>query len=161
MGDILNAYVQAPATEKVWTVLGSEFGKDVCKTTLIIRALYRLKSEGAAFRSCHARCMKSMGHESCKANQDLWLKPDIRPEDGLQYYYFILCYVNDILCIHHSVDAVLQQLHQSLPLKLGFCSQVMYLGAKLHNTRLHNGVWVSAISPLKYVCEAVRNMRPT
>ena len=27
-GDILNSYVQAPVTEKVWTTLGPEFGKD-------------------------------------------------------------------------------------------------------------------------------------
>ena len=28
LGNILNAYVQAPVTEKVWTTLGPEFGKD-------------------------------------------------------------------------------------------------------------------------------------
>ena len=33
----------------------------------------------------------------------------------------------------------------------------MYLGAKLHKTRLHNGVWAWAMSPAKYVHEAVRN----
>ena len=27
-GNILNVYVQAPVTEKVWTTLGPEFGKD-------------------------------------------------------------------------------------------------------------------------------------
>ena len=31
-GNILNAYLQAPVTEKVWTTLGPEFGKDVKKT---------------------------------------------------------------------------------------------------------------------------------
>ena len=33
----------------------------------------------------------------------------------------------------------------------------MYLCTKLRKTRLHNGVWVWAISPVKYVQEAVRN----
>ena len=28
LGDILNFYVQTPVTEKVWTTLGPEFGKD-------------------------------------------------------------------------------------------------------------------------------------
>ena len=32
LGNILNAYVQAPVTEKVWTTLGPEFGKDARKT---------------------------------------------------------------------------------------------------------------------------------
>ena len=43
-GDILNAYVQAPVTEKVWTTLGPEFGKNARKTAVIVRALYGLKS---------------------------------------------------------------------------------------------------------------------
>ena len=28
LGDILNAYAQAPVTEKMWTTLGPEFGED-------------------------------------------------------------------------------------------------------------------------------------
>ena len=42
-GNILNTYVQAPVTEKVWTTLGPEFGKDTRKTAVIVRALYGLK----------------------------------------------------------------------------------------------------------------------
>ena len=38
-GDILNSYAHSPVTEKVWTTLGPEFGKDVKKTALIVRAL--------------------------------------------------------------------------------------------------------------------------
>ena len=38
LGDILNAYVQEPVTEKVW--MGPEFGKDARKTAVIVRALY-------------------------------------------------------------------------------------------------------------------------
>ena len=56
-GDILNAYVQAPLGEKVWTTLGPEFGKDARRSAVIIRALYGPKSAGTAFR-CHlARCI--------------------------------------------------------------------------------------------------------
>ncbi len=28
VGDVLNAYITAPVKEKVWTVLGPEFGRD-------------------------------------------------------------------------------------------------------------------------------------
>ena len=31
LGNIFNAYVQAPLTEKVWMTLGREFGKDARK----------------------------------------------------------------------------------------------------------------------------------
>ena len=37
-GNILNAYVQAPVTEKVWTTLGPEFSKGARKTPVIVRA---------------------------------------------------------------------------------------------------------------------------
>ena len=33
----------------------------------------------------------------------------------------------------------------------------MYLGSKLHKTRLHNGVWAWVMSPVKYIQDAVRN----
>jgi hypothetical protein len=49
VGDVLNAYITAPIIEKVWTVLGPEFGPDAGKTAVIVRALYGLKSAGAAF----------------------------------------------------------------------------------------------------------------
>ena len=50
-GAILNAYVQATVTQKVWITLGPEFGKDAGKTAVIVRALYGLKSAGAALPS--------------------------------------------------------------------------------------------------------------
>jgi len=37
--DVLNAYITAPITKKVWTVLGPEFGIDAGKTAVIVRAL--------------------------------------------------------------------------------------------------------------------------
>ena len=42
-GNILNAYIQAPVTEKVWTTLSPEFSKDIKKTAVTIRALYGIK----------------------------------------------------------------------------------------------------------------------
>jgi hypothetical protein len=35
--------------EKVWTILGPEFGSEAGKGAIIVRALYALKSAGAAF----------------------------------------------------------------------------------------------------------------
>ncbi len=49
VGDILNAYITAPVMEKVWTILGPKFAHDSGKSAVIVRALYRLKSAGAAF----------------------------------------------------------------------------------------------------------------
>jgi hypothetical protein len=46
MADIENSYMTAPITEKVWTVLGPEFGDDAGNRALILRASYGLKSDG-------------------------------------------------------------------------------------------------------------------
>ncbi len=48
-GDVLNAYITAPCKEKVWTILGPEFGSEAGQSAIIVRALYGLKSAGAAF----------------------------------------------------------------------------------------------------------------
>jgi hypothetical protein len=49
VGDVLNAYITAPVKEKVWTVLGPEFGHDAGKCAIIVCALYELKSASAVF----------------------------------------------------------------------------------------------------------------
>jgi hypothetical protein len=49
--DIENAYQVDPINEKIWTVLGIEFGDDAGKRALIVRALFGLKSAGAVFRN--------------------------------------------------------------------------------------------------------------
>jgi hypothetical protein len=49
VGDVLNAYITAPVKEKVWNILGPEFGLDSGKSAIIVCALYGLKSAGAAF----------------------------------------------------------------------------------------------------------------
>ena len=36
LGNMLNAYVQAPVTKKVWSNLGPEFGEDSRKTVVIV-----------------------------------------------------------------------------------------------------------------------------
>jgi hypothetical protein len=82
MADIENAYLTAPITEKVWTVFGPEFGDDAGKRALSVRALYGLKSAGTAFRNHLAECMKHLGWNLCRADMDLWMKAETRPDDG-------------------------------------------------------------------------------
>ncbi len=49
VGNVLNAYITAPVKEKVWTILGPEFGLDSGKSAVIVRALYGLKNAGTEF----------------------------------------------------------------------------------------------------------------
>ena len=50
--DIQNAYLQAPISEKYWTICGPEFGPDLvgCKAH-IVRTLYGTKCAGKYFRN--------------------------------------------------------------------------------------------------------------
>ena len=52
--DIQNAYLTAPCREKIYFIAGPELGSDQGKIMIIRRALYGLKSSGAAFRSFFA-----------------------------------------------------------------------------------------------------------
>ncbi len=38
--DVMNVYITAPVTEKIWTKLGPEFSADAGKTATIVRTLY-------------------------------------------------------------------------------------------------------------------------
>ncbi len=99
-----------------------------------------------------------MGYTSCKADPDLWLKALTRPEDNVHYYAYILCYVDDILCIHHDPMSVMNEINKYLPLKPSSVGDPdIYLGAKLKEMRLPNGVLVWGLSPSKYVVQAVKN----
>ncbi len=97
--DIMNAYITAPNKEKIWTLLGSKFGKDKHHKAIVVRALYGLTSASVAFRSHLADCMRQLGYESNKADPDLCMKVCTQDTGSApeKYYLYILIYVDDIL----------------------------------------------------------------
>ena len=75
--DVQNAYLASPCEEKIWTVLGTEFGQDAGKKAIIVHALYGLKSSGGPFSRHISDCMRNLGYTPCKADPDLWFKPEV------------------------------------------------------------------------------------
>ena len=63
--DIKNAYLRAPTEEKLYTILGPEFGLEEGKPAIIVGALYGTKSAGASFRNHLEDCMLLLDYESC------------------------------------------------------------------------------------------------
>ena len=57
--------------------MGPEFGSDASKTAVIVRALYGLKSAGAALRNHLIRFMETIQYLSSWANPDLKMRPEI------------------------------------------------------------------------------------
>jgi hypothetical protein len=102
--------------------------------------------------------MRQMGYTSCKADPDLWYKTETRPADNFRHNAYILCYVDDILCVHHDLMSVLNLIIGYMPLKPSLVGEPdICLGAKLKTTRLENRIWAWGLSPSKYVTQAVKN----
>ena len=92
------------------------------------------------------------------AYTDLWFKEETRPSDCAKYYANFLLYVYDFLVIHHDADIAMHEIDHFLKMKSGSnWDPYMYLGAKLKNVVLENGVEAWATSVSKYVQEAVSN----
>jgi hypothetical protein len=77
-----------------------------------VRALYGLKSAGAAFRDHLAEYMHNLGWNPFRADRDLWMKAETCPGDGVLYWSNILIYADEILCAHHDLGAPLAKLDE-------------------------------------------------
>jgi hypothetical protein len=84
MADVGNAYLNADCREKIWTIAGPEFGSDAGKVMIIKKALYGLKSSGAAWRTLFALSLEELDFTNTYADPDLWIRPAI---DGNYKYY--------------------------------------------------------------------------
>jgi hypothetical protein len=101
-GDVRNAYLNAPVTEKIWMSGGAEFGSHNGKRAIIVRALFGLKSAGAAFCNHLSICMTNLGYKSCLADPRMWLQPMVLESNGTSYYKYVLIYADHILCMLHN-----------------------------------------------------------
>ena len=72
--DIENAYLTAPCCEKVWTRAGPEFGMDEGKVFIVVRALYGLKSSGAAVRAFLVEILVELGFKSSIADPNFLMR---------------------------------------------------------------------------------------
>jgi hypothetical protein len=130
-------------------VLGPEFVDDSGKRVLIVRALYGLKSAGAAVSNHLDECMKHLGWNPFRADRDLLMKAETRPDDGVLYWAYIVIYVDDILCVHHDIGAPLVKLDEYFKMKEG----------SMKKTVLPNVVVAWGMSSSKYVQSAVQNVQ--
>jgi len=114
--DILNAYLTAPCWEKFWCTAGPEFESDRGKMMIVVRALYCLKSSGAAFRAFLAEHLSDIGFAPTLADADVWMRPAIR-EDVFKYWECVLCYVDDLLAISDDPIRIMKGIQSKFSLK--------------------------------------------
>ena len=77
---------------------GTKFGYEYGKNMMVIKAIYVLNISSAAFRDFLVETLYSMGCRSSYVDPDLWLRPSVKT-DGLEYYRYIIFYVDNVLCI--------------------------------------------------------------
>jgi hypothetical protein len=158
--DIQNAYLTADCREKIWTRAGPEFGSEVGTIFIVKKALYGLKSAGAAFRALLCETLRDIGYVPTKADPDVWLRPAVKP-DGFQYYEIVLCYVDDILSISIDPESTLKGLQATFKLKDDKIEKPeMYLGAQLSQMFV-DGAECWTMSAEKYILASVKNVEET
>ena len=114
--DIQNAHLTADCREKIYTKAGPEFGSETGKVMTVKKALYRLKSSGAAFRSLLANTIWELGFRPTKSDPDVWLKPGVKP-NGHKHHEMILCYVDDVIAISDTPMRIIDGVKATFKLK--------------------------------------------
>ena len=165
--DIENAYLNAPCQEKHWVKAGPEFDKDEGKTYIVCRALYGLRSSGAAFRAYLAEILDAIGFKSSIADPDVWIRSNIKP-DGQHYYKYILVYVDDILCISATPKETMLEISSNDKGRIKFKKNkieppTMYLGATVAEKQINgNNCWtMSSSTYIKAAIETIEKQLPS
>jgi len=158
--DIGNAYINAPCREKIGITCGPEWGPMAGRKAKVVKALYGLKSSGAAWRAHLAEVIRDfMGFQMCRADNDVWFRRAMKP-NGTPYYEYILVYTDDILCISMDPHSILVKLDHYFLLKpdsIGPPKQ--YLGASVSKFTPPGATeecW--CMGSEQYVKEAIRNV---
>jgi hypothetical protein len=129
--DIGNAYLNAPTKERVHTSAGPEFGLNrIGQVVIIVKALYGLKSSGAAWHSVLAEVIHSMGFQASLADPDIWYR-EATKENGFEYYEYLLVYVDEILVLSHKAKYIMTTIESLYQLKEPATSPTTYLGSTI------------------------------
>ena len=157
--DVTNAYINADCREKIWTIAGPEFGATEQGSVMIIKkALYGLKSSGAAWRALFATTLTDLGYTSTKADPDVWIRAQVKP-DGFEYYEMVLVYVDDIMVLSHDTKPTMAAIAELYRLKADSVGEpTRYLGANVGKYQLPDGRECWSMSGRDYVKNAVKNV---
>jgi hypothetical protein len=150
-GDVTLAYLNAPCWEKIWFEGQVENGDERGKVLIVTRALYGLKSSGAAWRAEFAGTLRDMGFTSTKADPDVWIR------SATDHYEMILVYVDDILIFAKEPRKVMSVIGECYELKPESVKEPdIYLGANMEKVQLPNGKTEWAMSPKNYIKNAIK-----
>ena len=84
--------------ETICTIYVPECGSESGQIMLVTKALYHLKSSGAAFRELLDDSLYDMGYKYVLSDPDAWIIPGLT-NNGNSYYEYGLLYAEEILSI--------------------------------------------------------------
>jgi hypothetical protein len=159
-GDIRNAYLQASSSEKHCIICGPEFGLGYAGcVALVHRSLYGSKVAGGDLWHHLQDCMGHFGFSSSRADPDVWIRLS-KQSTGEEYYEYVLLYVDNVLVISEGAEQVLRLgIGQHFVLRKESIGKLSnYLGEKLQEVTLENGVVAWAFGSCQYAQLAVKNV---
>jgi len=112
------------------------------------------------FRSFLAKTLDDVGFRSSIADHYVWMRVATKP-DGEAYYEYILCYMDDILCISHDAERPMKQIGNTMKFKGNkIIEPEFYLGARLKRKQLDNRyIWtMTSHDSHDYVKNAIANI---
>ena len=103
---------------------------------IVVRALYGLRPSGAALRALLAEVLHDLEYMLTKVDPDVCLRLAVK-SNGFKCYEYVLCYVDDVLCISENPMTTMQGIQKKFKLKDDKIEPPeMYLGAGL--TKMNN-----------------------
>ena len=153
--DIGNAYLNAPCRERIWFVAGPECGKYAGMPCKLVRALYGLKSSGAAWRAMFSSFIKdSLGFTSTRIDPDVYYRRSVK-ENGDAYYEYLLVYVDDVLVVSQDPASVMKRIGEEFEIKGDYGPPTIFLGAGISKYTLSTGKECWSMDSRQYVKSAV------
>ena len=137
--DISNAYLNAQTQEKVFFEAGNEWGSKAGRIVVVVRALYGLKGSALAWQQhLFDNLRYNLGYEQSKADANVWMKKCIK-KDGICYWSYILCYVDDLCGVHVDPHSLLNFFSLNYRMKQKPEMPKMYLGSDIGTFTHENG----------------------
>ena len=117
---------------------------------MVVRALYGLQSIGSAFCNHLTSCMEDLNYLPCRADPDVWMQKAIK-YNGIEYYEYMLLYVDDCLAISEAPKEAVLQLDKLFKMQpISIAPPNIYLGGKVKKMRLPNMVEACTFSSSQY-----------
>ena len=159
-GDIQNAYLNADAKEKIIFFAGEEWKNSKGRAVIITRALYSLISLALMWRNHLTDILgNKLKFKSSLSDPNLWYEETIST-DTVEYYAYILVYVNDILILDKDLEQFMQTLKEDYTVKPGSISEPKtYLGLGICKLFYPDASYAWLMSLNDYIIEALRNIK--